>query len=582
MNRRIFEDFTCPREDYLILYIFRRISEKIIAPKAWILEAFRRLLFTSDTLGYNFPKMQGKGAQVQRKGQSQKRMNKLSIIIGLVVIIVLGIAATVAIGTYTGKFDIFSPPLEIVANGNTAIIKVPPGGNLQAAVDRANSGDIIELQAGAAYTGEIILPNKPLTDFVTIRSSAADRLPEGKRVGPAQADLMAKILARDEKAAVTTAAGAHHYRFVGIEFMPNSAKYVYNLVFFGANTPRPADVPHHLEIDRSYLHPFRTGVTRRGIGLNSSDSVVKNSYIEGFGFHQEETQGICGWSGSRNIKIVNNYIEGGAENIMFGGSDPANAELIPSDIEIRGNHLFKPAAWQGKATMKNLFELKNAKRVQFIGNYLENSLGGSAITITVRNQDGGAPFSTIEDVLIKDNLMVNAAEGINILGKDDTYPSQTLKRLNILNNLMIDIGTKLPDGAGYFIQIANGEDILIANNTVLNSGNIASMHGDLPRNFVVRDNIINHNAYGIHGHPNIESPAGESLYQNNILVNNRRVPSGDLSFPKGNFIVGDISDIGFLNPAQNDFRLAPKSRYKGKGKNGADIGSNLNFAGFEK
>jgi hypothetical protein len=576
VNRRIFEDFIGPREAILILYVLGLISEEIIVSKAWILEAFTCLLLTSETLAYNFPKMQDKGAQVRRKGQPQKRMNKLSIILGLVAVVVLGFVATVAVGTYTGKFDIFSPPLEIVANGNTAIIRVPPGGNLQAAVDRANSGDIIELKAGASYSGEIILPNKPLTDYVTIRSSAADRLPEGKRVAPAQADLMAKILARESNPAVSTAAGAHHYRFIGIEFVPNSPKYVYNLVFFGTDKPRPVDVPHHLEIDRSYLHPFRTGVTRRGIGLNSADSVVKNSHIEGFGFHQEETQGICGWSGTRNVKIINNYIEGGAENIMFGGSDPANAELVPTGIEIRDNHLSKPQSWKGKVTVKTLFELKNAKSVLVTGNYFENNWMGSAFRLTVRNQDGGAPFSTIEDVVISDNVINGAGEGINILGKDDTHSSQTLKRLTIANNVFLNIGGPAWEGAGYFIQVANGEEITISNNTSFNTGNIATFYGALPRAFLFHDNIVGHGDYGIHGLTDMR--AAQQMFRNNLFVNNKNVSNSDFSFPDGNMTASDFNSVGFVDAANNDLRLSARSRYRGKSTTRADLGSSIHAA----
>jgi hypothetical protein len=51
----------------------------------------------------------------------------------------------------------------VISNGTGKIIRVPSGGDLQAAIDGANAGDIIELQAGATYFGEIMLPNKPLT-----------------------------------------------------------------------------------------------------------------------------------------------------------------------------------------------------------------------------------------------------------------------------------------------------------------------------------------------------------------------------------------------------------------------------------
>ncbi len=171
--------------------------------------------------------------------------------------------------------------------------------------------------------------------------------------------------------------------------------------------------------------------------MNSADTIIKNSYLSGFAGNQEETQGIAGWTGTKNVKILNNYIEAGAENILFGGSDPLSADLIPADIEIRGNHLNKPAEWNGKFTVKCLFELKNAKRVQFVENYLENNWVGSAFRITVRNENGKAQFSTIEDAVIKDNIVEGAGDGINILGTDDIHPSQTLKNLTISNNLFL-------------------------------------------------------------------------------------------------------------------------------------------------
>jgi hypothetical protein len=31
---------------------------------------------------------------------------------------------------------------------------------------------------------------------------------------------------------------------------------------------------------------------------------------------------------------------------MFGGADPSIPDLVPSDIEIRRNHLFKPLSWK--------------------------------------------------------------------------------------------------------------------------------------------------------------------------------------------------------------------------------------------
>ncbi len=503
---------------------------------------------------------------VRAKTIKPRRRLGMSVGIFAAVALLMAVAAVLGFDAYSGRLGLIGSRLEIVQNGATRIIKVPPGGNVQAALDQAASGDIVELQAGGVYFGEIKLPNKPLTDFVTIQSSAAANLAPDTRVGPEQASMMAKIATRGAgKPTVSAANGANHYRFVGIEFTAANAEYNYGLITLGSGETDAAKLPHDLEIDRSYLHPFKTGVVRRGIALNSAATTIKNSYIEGFGYPSEEAQGICGWTGTRNIHIINNYIEGGAENIMFGGADPASADLIPADIEVRGNHLRKPREWNGKAALKTLFELKDAKRVQFTGNYLEDNWVGSAFRITIRNQDGSAPFSTVEDVVIRDNIVNGAADGINILGKDDLQSSQVLKRLTIENNLFLKIGGGNGySGSGYFIQVTDGQDITIANNTVFNNGSIAKLYGTIPRGFVIRDNLIGHGEYGVHG-VNVNSPQARSMLQNNIFMNLNRIDPSGFSYPQGNTMVSGLNDVGFINASGNDYRLAAGSKFKGKG-----------------
>lgn len=510
-----------------------------------------------------------------RSKPDRKRRRSVSpwLVFGLIVF--LAAAGTLGYDLNYGRLGIIGPQPVIVPNGANRIIRVPPGGNVQAAIERAESGDIVELQAGAVYSGEVKLPNKPLTDFVTIQSSAVANLPAEKRVAPAQRSSMATIVAGMlGRPAVSAAGGANHYSFVGIEFTAASSTYNYGLVQLGSGEAA-GRLPHDIEIDRCYIHPYKSGTVRRGIALNSAATTVKNSYIEGIGFPGEETQGICGWTGTRNAHIINNYIEGGAENIMFGGADPDSADLIPSDIEIRGNHLNKPAEWKEKATVKTLFELKNAKRVKFTGNLLTNNWKGSAFRITVRNQDNGAPFSTIEDVVIKDNVIDGAGEGINILGKDDTYSSQVLQRLTVSNNLFLNIGGDAYEGSGYFIQVADGDDISVTNNTVFNTGNITTFYGTLPRTFVFADNIVNHGNYGIHGPIDMRSDVARAMFQNNVIMNLNQVSPDGYAFPPGNTLARSLSDVGFADPSAHDYRLSSTSKFRGKGRGGKNMGAEI-------
>lgn len=527
---------------------------------------------------------------VRRKEDKKSARNLTRIFAGFVGIVLICAIGVMSFLIFSDRLGFASTELEIVETSAGKIIRVPKNGNLQTAINLANSGDIIELQAGAEYAGSFILPKKNLTDYVTIRSSAIAQLPENVRVNPSQAKLLAKLaVKKDSRPLVLTEPGAHHYRFDGIEFSSESSSYIYNLVFFG-DEENGKITPHHFEINRSYLHSTKTGKTRRAITANSGQTVIQNSYIEGFAFPSEETQGILGYTGTKDLKILNNYIEGGAENIMFGGAQAASAELIPSDIEIRGNHFNKPAEWKTQnAAMKCLFEIKNGKRIRFVENYLENNWVGAAFRLTLRSEDGNAPFHTIEDVLIKDNIIVGAGDGIQILGKDDFYDgkpnqkdAQVLKRLIIENNLFLNIGGREFEGSGYFIQVSDGEQITIANNTSFNQGNIAKFYGTMPRNFAFKNNITGHGEYGVHGLESVKSPAAQKMFFNNVFVNNRNISREYTSFPPNNFFADNFQTVGFANMIQNDYRLSPKSKFKGKGDAQNDVGTNLSFDSVSK
>ena len=319
------------------------------------------------------------------------------------------------------------------ATANAATITVPAGGSLQSAINAAQPGDTIILEAGASYTGPITLPNKSGASFITIQSSALAQLPgPTQRVTPAHASLMPKILTPgSNQAALQTAAYAHHYRFIGIEFAPiNATVFVSELIKFGdgSSVQNSLDmIPHHLVLDRCYIHGFPTLELKRGVAVNSAETDILNSHISdvhGVGY---DTQAICGWNGPGPFRIINNYLEAAGENVMFGGADPWIAGLIPSDITIRQNHFFKPLTWKVgdpsyagiNWSVKNLLETKNARRVLIDGNLFENcwpdAQVGFAILLKSNNQDSTAPWSVTEDLTFSNNIVRNVEHGLNIL-----------------------------------------------------------------------------------------------------------------------------------------------------------------------
>ena len=78
--------------------------------------------------------------------------------------------------------------------------------------------DEVVLEAGATFVGNFLLPALSGDAWVTIRSSALDALPAGKRVGPPDALKMATLQTPNVESTLNAATGAHHYRFAGIRF----------------------------------------------------------------------------------------------------------------------------------------------------------------------------------------------------------------------------------------------------------------------------------------------------------------------------------------------------------------------------
>lgn len=494
-------------------------------------------------------------------------------------------------------------------------ITVHEGSDFQRALDRARPGDVITLEAGATFVGPFTLPDKPGSEWIVIRSAAPeDRLPPpGNRIDPSYAEIMPKLVA-PHGSVISTAPGAHHYRFVGIEFRPARTRersalqalravwrsvrnggdspgegiFLYSLISLGSDETSVEAVPHHFIFDRCYLHGDPNAGTRRGIVMNSRHTGVIDSYLSDFKEVGADSQALVGWNGPGPFKILNNYLEGAGENVMFGGADPTIEGLAPSDIEIRHNHFSKPLSWRvghpdyaGRPwTVKNLFELKNARRVLVDGNLFEHNWphaqSGFAILFTVRNQQGSAPWSVVEDVTFTNNILRKVASGINILGRDDNHTSQRTKRILIENNLFVDVGGRW--GGGRLFQLLDGtRDVSIRHNTAIQSESmVVAGDGKAHRDFVLTDNIALHNSYGIIGSgtgvglSTIEQYFPNALVQGNVIVGGNPKP-----YPEGNFFPDTLADVGFIDHSKGNYRLGASSPYTRSERDRETVGVNF-------
>jgi hypothetical protein len=537
------------------------------------------------------------------------------------------------------------------APGKTLLIK--SSDNLQKALDEAVCGDTLKLEAGASFVGHFWLPKKACDDshWIVIRSSAPDDTlpPEGTRMSPCYAgiaslpgrptyhcasakNLMVAIIspAATQSGPLTFLDGANHYRFIGIE-ITREASPASVVALAGPDLAAAAD---HIIFDRVWMHGTARDETRRGLFLSGTTYMaVVDSYFSDFHCIAREgsctdSQAIAGGSGDLPMgpfKIVNNFLEAAGENIIFGGD---RATMTPADIEVRHNYLFKPLTWlKGQPDfvggpkgnpfiVKNLFELKNAQRVLFEGNILQNSWGGFtqtgfAILLTPRNQSNGplrsnlCPLCRVTDVTIRDCFIAHVGNGLDIANAPnpkDAPAAAAGERYSIHDLVIDDIDGRKYSGFGAFLVLISREptlkDVRIDHVTALfprvfmNAG-IMNAH---IHNFAFTNNLIGAGEKEITStgggpencvfQPERQQPAG--ILKNcfdSITFTNNAIVGGLGGWPPGNFTPKNLDAVGLVNDRSGlgAFRLCPDkvaackgpSKYLGAGSDHKNIGADI-------
>ena len=535
------------------------------------------------------------------------------------------------------------------APGHVHLVK--SGDNLQDAINSAACGDTLTLQAGAVFQGVFRFSGKSCDDshWIILRSATPDGSlpPEGTRLTPCSAgvaslpgrpdyhcasprNVMARIeiTAKSGNGPFMFLPGANHYRFIGLEI--TRAESAGPVVALAAG--KDDSTAHHLIFDRVWMHGTAKGETRRGIHLKGMRYVaVINSYFSDF--HCVAISGTCtdsqtvssggGDDQEGPFKIENNFLEAAGENIIFGGRP---AKTTPADIEIRRNHLFKPLIWMPGQPgfvggedghpfiVKNLFELKNAQRVLFEENLLENSWGGFsqagfAILLMPTSQNNGCPSCMVTDITIRSVKIFNVASGFSIANvpSDTGGVSTAGGRYSIHDDVLNQVRGKDYQGFGLFAMFINNNPPLhdvhiehVTSSTVPRF--IISIVGINPQkmtNFVVANNILSTEQaieIGSGGRgdkncafaPDRQGPSGviENCFEHSTFTHNLVI--GGANWPAGNIVVKDFAAAGIRVTADGAYELCREKKDGCKnaspairaGSDGKDIGADV--AALEK
>jgi hypothetical protein len=509
-------------------------------------------------------------------------------------------------------------------------IRVAAKSDLAAAIESAKCGDTLLLAAGASFEVHE-LPAKKCDDqhYITVRTDTPDsRLPpEGSRISPAWAGVPslpgrptfaqpaggpAKLLATIVVKRPSGVPVGDHIRFIGIEWTTAT----------DADLGRMVTAEHgdHIIFDRNWIHPAEGREVGHGVGMLDGARMIAiiNSYISGLNCIARtgkctDATGIGGGKGDEQIstiKIYNNFIESSGENILFGGSA---ATQVPTDIEIRRNHLFRPMLWKEGTPgytaaasgqpfiVKNNFELKSAIRVLFEANLLENTWGGFSqtgysIVLTPRSQASQCPVCRVNDVTIRYDRIRNVAGVLQIANA----PSHTGGvaadggRYSIHDIFADDLHDKDYKGGGTFLILVSWKppihDILIDHVTAFVTGGLLSILNPEAKlvNFTLTNSVFSIGdrrppIASAGGGP--ESCAGKSQAQGSEAVlqacfdpykfDRNLIISGRGSFPKGNFSVGSPEAAGIRDLKDTIAKDPRLCHAKGPGCSKVSPGANV-------
>jgi hypothetical protein len=356
-------------------------------------------------------------------------------------------------------------------------IRVPSGADLQAALNAAKPGDTLMLASGVRYVGNIDLPPNDGPGYITITSDA--NVPAaGTRVPPSLIGSLAIIQSPNDAPAIQARTGANYYRFIGVvlrgvEGVGSAAETTRDIVSVGDGTETDQSLlPSHFVFDRVIVRGDALFGAKRGILGNGHDITLKNSDVRSVFRNDQDTTTFGCFNCGRGYLVQNNWLEAGAEVILFGGA-ASLAHTVAENIVIEDNVLTRPLSWKALAgvtySVKNLLELKEGINVTIRRNYMEYnwppSQPGYAIVITSKDS------KKVDNVLFEDNVVKSTAGGINMLGWDyKTVLLAPTSNVTVHNNLFV-ISRQAYGGTGFFLLIGSApRNIKFDHNTIVHDG----------------------------------------------------------------------------------------------------------------
>lgn len=543
-----------------------------------------------------------------------------------------------------------------------ATIVVAAGQSVSARLSRAVCGDVVTLAAGASFA-PFMVPAKGCTasNYITIRTSSPNSSlpPEGERITPcyagvaslpnrpaypctAPANVMAQVnISNPNGVGIYFAAGADYYRFIGIEVTRSAGTgSIRSLI----NTNGASNVI----FDRMWIHGTDTDSTLYGVMLDTSNYIaVIDSYLNNFHCPNTVTscvdnKAITGGSSATTPegtwKIVNNFLEGAAENVGFG-IPGSSSTVAPTDIEIRHNYFYKPTSWMlgdpnynGLAfAVRDHIVFKNGSRALIEGNVLQNSWAGFGaaygqemgpsfiLTPRIAGAAGSCAGCFVTNITVRYNYASHLPQAFAV-----SSPANTTEKYASGNNsfsIHDDVFDDLnyPGCSGCSTVFTNAifggtnavvpppddvlQDVTINHVTEISSGTPLGMLklGGTTAAFPPQEsNIVITNSIFYAGTNGFGTPGGgtancedifpgepEAIFNNcwssytfaaNVVVGGSLLKYKNLTWPATTYLPTAPTDVQFVSlngGVAGNYQLQSTSPYAGAGIDGLDIGANI-------
>jgi hypothetical protein len=292
------------------------------------------------------------------------------------------------------------------------------------------------------------------------------------------------------------------------------------------------------------------------------------------------------------VQIQWSAVPGAAEYLVYGRTPGAQGMYWSTsttsfiDTGAAGTAGAVPTTPGTVWTVKNLFELKNARKVVVEWNTFENNWlqaqVGYAILFTARNTGGSCTWCAIEDVEFRYNIVRHSSAAVNVLGDSGAEHSAPVRNVRIRHNLFYDINKARWGGNGFGFLIAATRDVIIDHNTIDHSGTtVLNAYGGTPTNRLeilgmqFTNNLARHSTYGIAGDGQSYGNDAISTYFPDGFITANLLAGGDPSrYPPGNFF-GNNFDMQFVDKANGNYRLIPTSPYNSGSTDGLPLGADF-------